>query len=474
MNESKSTVNKAKAKPNKIDLHPDKIKKQKELIAYLGKLKTAPEQRSKEWYAIKQTTIGGSEIATILEMNPFRSLKMLIAEKVGIGGFEGNIATRWGTMFEHITKKWTELILKLDEDIQEAGSIEGVIQRQRYSPDGLSVVKLKCADGTYDYFIVLFEFKAPFSSLPNGKIPHHYMPQVQTGLLNIPLTDIGIFINNCYRICPLEQLDFESDYNEEFHAGDFKKRKSGMKKYTPLACGLICFYQTKEEFDKLYDYMGYSSDSDADNDIKIDIDIDNDLDFKKTASYFKDVDIDLLYNSHDDPIDFGGITSSNKDMFERLLELYDNKRVRVMYYPIIPNNEEISNLPFVELHGLERDLYQPSSKKLSAMHLQKFLSLCEEKDWISIGYLPWKLFCSDIIAIDKDLEWQEKIEDKVNEAVKILDEINNSKDPIATYYKKYPAFEHASDDYLNEISESMDGMMTKETEKYEEPNVDDE
>ena len=313
----------------------EQIKKQKELIVYLGKLGTAPEQRSKEWYAIKQTTIGGSEIATILNMNPFRSVKGLIAEKIGMESFSGNLATRWGTMFEHITKKWSELILKIDE-IKEAGSIEGVIARQRYSPDGLSVVKLKCEDGSYEYFIVLFEFKAPLSSLPNGKVPHHYMPQIQTGLLNIPITDIGIFVNNCYRICSLKDLNFESNYNEEFHAGDFKKRKTGMKKYKPLACGIICFYQTNEDYNKMYDHFGYGSDNE-DDEINTEIDIDFDHN-KVTDGYYQGIDLDLLYNSKGDPIDFGFMASENKELFERCLELYDDKRIRVVYYPIIPNN----------------------------------------------------------------------------------------------------------------------------------------
>jgi hypothetical protein len=291
----------------------EQIKKQKELIVYLGKLGTAPEQRSKEWYAIKQTTIGGSEIATILNMNPFRSVKGLIAEKIGMESFSGNLATRWGTMFEHITKKWSELILKIDE-IKEAGSIEGVIARQRYSPDGLSVVKLKCEDGSYEYFIVLFEFKAPLSSLPNGKVPHHYMPQIQTGLLNIPITDIGIFVNNCYRICSLKDLNFESNYNEEFHAGDFKKRKTGMKKYKPLACGIICFYQTNEDYNKMYDHFGYGSDNE-DDEINTEIDIDFDHN-KVTDGYYQGIDLDLLYNSKGDPIDFGFMASENKELFE--------------------------------------------------------------------------------------------------------------------------------------------------------------
>ncbi len=443
-----------------------KIKKLQEFINTVG---SSPEQRSKEWYAIKQLTIGGSEISTILDLNPFRSTQMLIAEKIGINQFEGNTATRWGTMFEYITKKWTEYALNMEEEIAEVGSIEGIIPRQRYSPDGLGIIKLKCNNNMCRYFIVLFEFKAPLSSLPNGKIPQYYEPQVQTGLLSIPITDIGIFINNCYRICSLNDLDFTNNYNEIFHSSDFKKRKTGLRKITPLAHGVIMVYQDVSEVNKLYKYLG-------DNDTEYDInDHINEVNYDKKEKYFNHEDIDLLYNTRSDPIDFGSITEDNKHLLHRIFELYDKKRVKVVYKNITPNVQEINNMPFVKLHSLEKDEKNDKNDKNdkneipSKKHKNDKSEVTNAKkidsdnliadNSILIGYIPWKLFYSDIIQVDKDPEWKTKIEDKVNDVINIIDTIIKSEDPIKEYNNVYSDSLQEHRDFINDIGNSMDNLL---------------
>lgn len=453
-------------KPIKKNISPQIIK-QTELKEYLSNLGATPAQRSAEWYTLKSRTIGGSEIATLLGLNPFRTEQALIAEKIGLGGFDGNTATRWGTIMEHITKCWCEIVLQTN-NIEEAGSIPGVIDRQRYSPDGLGIVRLKCYDDTYEWYIVLFEFKAPLGSLPNGKIPKYYMPQVQTGLLNIPLADVGIFVNNCYRICSFEQIGFSEDYNEEFHKGDFKKRKNGMKKNIPLACGVICFYQSKEEHDNILKYIGYISSSDDEEEtikkvdkeqtVKSTMDI-NSMDmiydhldekkYEKTKiqeDYFIEDDVPLLYDSTE--LEYGYDFGTDNDKVERLFQLYDQKRVNVLYYPIILNYQAVNRMPFVVTHDLQNQNmnHEVKVKSLINLHLKKFKYVCEEKDVYPVGFLPWKLFASDILTIDRQVDWKEKIETKVKETLDIIDEILKSDDPVHAYHVKYSQPEESTDD----------------------------
>ena len=458
--------------------------KKKELDDYINSLKKAPAQKSKEWYAIKQLTIGGSEIATVLGVNPYKKVKELIAEKIGIGyKFEGNAATRWGNLFEYITKKWGEIILKMQDSIKETGSIEGVIERQRYSPDGLGVVKLVCEDGTYEYFFVLFEFKAPLRTLPSKSIPKHYIPQIQTGLLNIPIADLGIFINNCYRKCKLSDLQFNSSYDVNYHDGDAKKLKYGMTKVDPYACGVICFYQTLEDYHKLYDHLGYGSDSD--DDINNTDNTNNVLDsfnslyavehnkYDKNSSlenrYYVDGDIELLLNTRDDPIDLG---EASGYLLDRVLELYDNKRLSVIYYPIIVNSRVVNDMKFVKTHNLERTEKKIDPNRLANIYINRFIDKCKNDDLSTVGYLPWKLMRSDIIIEEKDEKWLDKIETPVNETLTIMDKILKSKDPAQEYNNIYKVYDDDNVDDKIDICDELESMKVLTRKKSKKIIVD--
>lgn len=464
-------ISKLEERISELELEPSIAhiykKKAKELYKFLDGI-SAPVQKSKEWYDIKKTTIGGSEIATVLGINPYRGLESLIAEKIGMGaGFTGNIATRWGNLFEHVTKKWGELILQMPEPIKEAGSIKGIIDRQRYSPDGLGIVKLLCTDGTYEYFTILFEFKAPLSTLPTKNIPKHYVPQIQTGLLNIPITDTSIFINNCYRKCLLSDLQFNSKYDTKFHSGDAKKLKHGMTNVDPFACGIICFYQTLEDYHKLYDYLGYGSDEDVDDAnadtneesittsipyVDLFKDLEQDINNTSTGiNYYEDGDMELLLDTRDNPIDLGEVDST---VLGRVLELHEEKRLKVIYYPIIVNNNRVNEMKIVKTHGFERDDVNINPLKLGKIYLQRFLDKCDENGWATVGFLPWKLMRSEIIIEDRDEKWLEKIETPVKDALSKIDQILSSSDINKTFDTLFPSVDdnmHLDDDELNSM-----------------------
>jgi hypothetical protein len=437
--------------------------KMSQLNKYINGLAAAPAQRTKEWYAIKSKTIGGSEVATVLGINPFRSLKQLIAEKCGIGGFSGNTATRWGCLFEKVTEQFTEIVLLMSDNIKEAGSIEGVIERQRYSPDGIGVVQLVCSDGTTAYFTILFEFKSPLRSLPTGSVPKYYSPQIQTGLLNIPLCDTSIFVNNCYRKCSLKNLDFTSTYDVKFHSGDIKKRKNGLSKLTPLACGLICFYQTQDSYDKHSDYLDGSDEPDSPSiDNKYDefcnIMDDRAANGSAYSVYYEDIDVELLYNSKVEPIDFG---EASEKMLDRALKLYEDKRIAAVYFPLITNNAEINKMKFTITHNLEREESSVNPKKLGKQYLNRFLDKCSDNEWVPVGYLPWKLMISNIIIEDAKEDWLETIEEPVNNALakidKILAKVDEKTSIEDAYFGEFNELEGATEEFLESIAnEGMD------------------
>jgi len=405
---------------------------QKKVNEFISKAGEAPAQKTKEWYQLKAKTIGGSEVATVLGINPFRSVKALIAEKIGLnsGGFSGNIATRWGTIFENITREWTQKVLLLDEKIEETGSLPGIIERQRYSPDGLGVVALSNENDELDYYIVLFEFKSPLRSLPDGKIPKYYVPQIQTGMLTIPMVELSIFVNNAYRKCHLKDIGFTMEYDSNFHDGDAKKKKTKKQVFTEvLACGVICFYQTKSNYELGLKLCGYGSDSESEDDV---------VDIEAAHGAYSDStghDMTILMNSRESPIDFG---FSKTGVLNRLFELCEEKRIGIMYYPMVLNQEAVNELEFIQTHKKEKTTVKLNPKKIVTMQLNQFTSHCEDNELLPVGFLPWKLFKSDIIIDTPQENWLDTIKDPILDTLKKIDEISSAENPEEKFYEYFP------------------------------------
>ncbi len=469
-----------------------------EIDAFSESVGEAPAQRSPEWYKLRQTTIGGSEIASLITSNhPYKGIESLIKEKVGITSFRGNIHTRWGTIFEHITKEYIEMALCMEEPITELGSIEGPILRQRYSPDGLGVVKLlktnegddekingdnfkdekindeKINDDHYEYYKVLFEFKAPSRTIPDGKIPEHYVPQVLTGLTNIPIADFAIFVNNSYRKCGLLDLDFTAKYDVNFHDGDTKKKANIMTKTTQaLACGVICFYQTYKQYYKVVHDLGYDEDVDEDVDekeltLEDVLEMDDNVILNNYNSPYKESDAELLINNcflfnyeseFIKGLDFG--LEQGKNM-ERLFELHSLGLVSTYYMPLFTNSERLNELPFLTENHIKHPKYVQSDdiKRIVDLQFEEFSNMCEINEWISIGYLPFKLMLSDIIIKLPDEQWKEKIEPVVNQALTILDDILNAENKNDKYYEHFPVKSDANIS-INDIDD-MQNMFKK-------------
>ena len=350
--------------------------------------------------------------------------------------FNGNLYTRWGNIFENVTKTWAEEILLMSSEIYESGSLEGILERQRYSPDGLGVVKLN-----NNYLIVLFEFKAPFKSIPDGKIPKYYRPQIQTGLLSIPIAATSIFINNCYRKCCLKDIGFSHIYNQEFHNDKIK--------FTSVyACGVIYFYQTKRQYNNLI------KSDDGLNEL-----IDDNVYMQSNKYVDTSYDTDILINTQEELIDFG---NDNK-YISRLFELHEEKKVFCKYSPIIINNKDIKTISFLnEYDKLNREPLKNTPKKIIKEFHNNFMDECEKENLIPVGYLPWKLLKSDIIRDDRINDWYNQIAAPITQTITNMDIITKSETPEQKYNELYPKKKRKTD---NSESET-------ETEKIE-MNVND-
>lgn len=406
--------------------------------------KYSPPQGSAEWLSIRGYNIGGSEMSVITGDNPYMKIDQLVAQKIGLNSFEGNIATRWGKLFEHLTQSITEKILPVVDSIKETGSLPGVVQSQRYSPDGLAVVIIQCTQmidkkmvDIPQYCIVLFEYKSPLMSIPNETIPKHYLPQVKTGLCSIPISDFAIFINNMFRKCKLVDLLDNPNYDTKFHSSDIKKK---YKPDNPLAIGVLIFSQTDyqkkqfcEKYIDLYDTPCSDLTNEGDSDRDSDTDVFDNIKYgsitQKPTLYQHIYNQGFVVKTEKSSIDFGDCTYT---MFNDLLNIIDDNLISVEYCdPYIFNKYKENTF-------------------LSAQNItinNKYASLSDYHIYInnkmsnSLGYLPWKLMKSNIICEFRDPNYVKKYEHIINDTINKIIEINKNKtelERISAFRKHYP------------------------------------
>lgn len=203
------------------------MEEMRKILSFVKQYSTAAPQGSSGWLKARRTIIGGSEVAAIMGLNPYSSFKKVLMSKLELAPFTGNTATRWGNLFEQAHEQYVQRIF--DWPVQHTGSVDGVCRGHKYSPDGLVVGKVNGKN-----LVLLLEFKSPFSSWPGGRVPLHYMPQVQIGLADISMCDMGLFINAVFRRCARDQWTFE---------GGYTSNKEGEKKVEgpPLAMGVFFF-----------------------------------------------------------------------------------------------------------------------------------------------------------------------------------------------------------------------------------------
>tara|TARA_Y100000389_G_scaffold162170_1_gene164854 strand:- start:6864 stop:7625 length:762 start_codon:yes stop_codon:yes gene_type:complete len=167
-----------------------KLKTKEDVIQYLSgnidprleRLFNIPqhEQRSDEWYKLREQRLTASDVATAIGMNPYSSRADLVYKKSGgPNTFKGNEATKYGQKWEdHAISRYEE---KTGKKVIDFGLISHpTIDMLGGSPDGV------CTDCT------VIEVKCPLKrEIIPGEIPGYYFPQVQVVMecLNMEETD---------------------------------------------------------------------------------------------------------------------------------------------------------------------------------------------------------------------------------------------------------------------------------------------
>ena len=383
-------------------------------------------QGSVEWLKTRQSIIGGSELSVLNGKNPFTNIADLVANKCNLTGFSGNVATKWGNIFEEITRIIIQMLFLPDiplseECIFETGSLEGVIPHHRFSPDGLTVLTYREISGAVRALITLLEFKSPLSSIPTGIIPPYYLPQVKAGMCDVDMTEIGLFVNNMFRKCGLDQFGNNRLYNTSFHFSDIKKNTVIRD---PLAIGIIGLYQTKEQLDKFKKMKTYvANNKNSDTDEETTEDEQNTLDWQ-------------IINKM---IDVGNLNEADTLV---IFQYISKKYITLKYFPPNIYTSRIKKYVPSDLICVDHDIisyasYDESPKKF----IKTFKKKCKQANCNPVGYIPWKLFTSDLILVDKEPLYIYQFVPKIEEVIKIVAElckIENMADRRTKYIEFFP------------------------------------
>lgn len=205
------------------------------LLEYLIYLynKTAPAQRSDEWYRLRRERIGASEIAAILGINNYKKPDVTILEKIMPSlpsKFIGAPAV-WGQFFESVIREHYEFLH--DNIILETGAIEKY-KGHAVSPDGL---------GIYDGDIILYEYKTVYARpIVKTKVPNYYITQVWAGLETFKFCKYAVYVEAIIKIAPI----FAMGHNPRQYKYNFPYVRNEAKyTETPLCWGAIAVYKSK-------------------------------------------------------------------------------------------------------------------------------------------------------------------------------------------------------------------------------------
>jgi len=221
-----------------------RFENKKTIIAKVEKLKNLelPEQRSKEWYEIRDKMLTASSLADALGKGHFKTRKALLIEKTGKEPPKrfGNAITEWGVKYEQVATTFYEKLNNLT--IVEFGLIpHPELKVFGASPDGICDI-----DSPEDYIGRMLEIKCPPKRKFTEEVPEHYWMQMQGQL----------------ECCDLEECDFLQvkllEYETEEDYAEDKYEEEGVLKEgltsDNLPKGLLLTFITSKAGETNYHY----------------------------------------------------------------------------------------------------------------------------------------------------------------------------------------------------------------------------
>ena len=239
--------------------------------ALLAKYAHLPKQKSAGWYADRETSIGGSELSTILGVNKHKKFYAFVYEKVGIteAPDSDNPNFLWGNLFENVHGHILTHIFSIK--IEDFGSIPWRDEKSgfRVSPDGFFAASLRqmlagpAIDNRDEFLaqlppntdldtprVFVLELKSPARrKIDKSSIPETYQPQVFAELCIDDCVEFALFSECLFKRCSY------ADYEDSEHStASFVAVGGDRVNSLPLYMGIIHFYAPIENTE-LIEYL---------------------------------------------------------------------------------------------------------------------------------------------------------------------------------------------------------------------------
>jgi putative phage-type endonuclease len=249
----------------------------KSIEIILGTIDTIyqPEQRSLEWYEIRNNLLTASDLGTALNLNKYSRRKDLVFSKAHCikPNISNSPAIIHGVKFEDVAINIYSIMNNVV--VKEYGCIpHSTLTCFGASPDGICSAKSK----NKNYIGRMLEIKCPKSRPITGFIPTHYELQIQGQL----------------EVCNLEYCDFlECDFKEYNNMKEFQSDKKTKYK------GAIFEYYSLSSKSNKYEYLYDCSNLDDWQENNIDMVLSNkDLELTK-ITYWKCVEVSIVLVKRD-------------------------------------------------------------------------------------------------------------------------------------------------------------------------------
>ncbi len=389
-------------------------KKKQVLLEFIELNKFLPEQGSKEWLASRLETIGGSEIATILGLNPYQTIRKLINQKIGLTKFSKAAPLWFGNIMEYTLQQYTEIIF--DTKIYETGSIQYEKSKFiKYSPDGISVInKNKLSKGLNilsdndflnlinprsnfdnehddykDELLILFEFKNPYMRvLKSNEIPVYYKPQPQLGLEVIDICEVSIFIESVFRFCSFNDIILQNNkYNTRYHYDKIRYINK------PIAFSAFSLYYDKNNYNQEFNNL-----------------------LSNIMHYLQNNDIHKYDTSN---------ISEYKIINAIMENIVDHKDIKIIYHDMYINNKADYDKEKKDLYYFDK--YNNINKFKSEVKRKK-KDIKSNKNNVYLGCFCYKMFNINIQPIFKSDILSEDLLKKVEKVINIIKHCNNLDD----------------------------------------------
>jgi hypothetical protein len=384
------------------------------------RLYSGMRQRDARWYEAMGVTVGGSELAAIMGLNPYSGFLDVVKNKLATlaGGNSwtgGGEACWWGALFEDVIGAYVEV--DLGSPIRGDDICIQKVAGHRNSPDGYIVARLyRGAGGSLRLWttdmspdtpterrILLLEFKCPMSRKPHNKVPRQYVPQVWSGLAVSPVAHFGLYVDAVFRRCGILDLGDTPAYNADYHRYDCGAWDR------PVAWGLIGVYAPRLDAPRRV-RLGWRGDEWAAGDPDPDA---PDADAAGAAWQIHTAYFGLrLEGPARDVADLGDMEAR---LFGRALSLVDRKR-----FPVARGPPCFADGRGAPLHT-DRDV----GRAVEALRRG-----APADHWL-LGVLPWKLFEVCYVPVGRRPGFLEEVAPLIEDVHRTVAEARAAADPAA-------------------------------------------